>query len=566
MLGNVKVTKRHCLRQSGRPPKRIKLVSIAMLMALSLHILGAPVVKETKVWAAEPGKASRLASAVPSDLPGLLSAAFKNSPMLKTAALDLEEALQGKKQLDAALKPQLSIAAQHKLENAANNAAVMGAYREVVSAAVRDAFEHEPPVPPPPTDNINTTMGSVTWYQKLGPDNQLKALINRGNTAYAMAEIGLKEARASLVVAVQPGYYGVLRAYNGLSLAVKAEEHQKLNLDAEIAQQELGTRTPLDVLKEKNAYLEAQKTTETAKIGVEMAVMSLLQTIGQDTRGSITRDDALDWAKVLADGYHVKVEPWQIDFDQAYDHMLLHRPEINQLKHQETLAQIALDEVRNDRDWNIKLSGQYVLDETVLQSSIDSDKTWISTAARSKMSDMPDFLGADPAGGVGSGTGNTDASSGLEIDDPWQVELSASYSFGDGGRKKADLLAKEAALEKASLRRAVAEDGFYLELNGAVKELKQLWQAYLLAQEGKRAADETLKQLELMHELGSLTSKEVREGQLMVAQAENLVLDAGLNYNGQKTKIWAMVGIDSEIMLHAVAGENWDILKQGADS
>ncbi|NLK07139.1 MAG: TolC family protein, partial [Firmicutes bacterium] len=316
----------------------------------------------------------------------------------------------------------------------------------------------------------------------------------------------------------------------------------------------------------KNAYLEAQKTTETAKIGVEMAVMSLLQTIGQDTRGSITRDDALDWAKVLADGYHVKVEPWQIDFDQAYDHMLLHRPEINQLKYQETLAQIALDEVRNDRDWSIKLSGQYVLDETVLQSSIDSDKTWISTAARSKMSDMPDFLGADPAGGVGSGTGNTDASSGLEIDDPWQVELSASYSFGDGGRKKADLLAKEAALEKASLRRAVAEDGFYLELNGAVKELKQLWQAYLLAQEGKRAADETLKQLELMHELGSLTSKEVREGQLMVAQAENLVLDAGLNYNGQKTKIWAMVGIDSEIMLHAVAGENWDILKQGADS
>ncbi|NLK07160.1 MAG: TolC family protein [Firmicutes bacterium] len=254
MLGNVKVTKRHCLRQSGRLPKRIKLVSIAMLMALSLHILGAPVVKETKVWAAEPGKASRLASAVPSDLPGLLSAAFKNSPMLKTAALDLEEALQGKKQLDAALKPQLSIAAQHKLENAANNAAVMGAYREVVSAAVRDAFVHEPPVPPvippPPTDNINTTMGSITWYQKLGPDNQLKALINRGNTAYAMAEIGLKEARANLVVAVQSGYYGVLRAYNGLSLAVKAEEHQKLNLDAEIAQQELGTRTPLDVLKE----------------------------------------------------------------------------------------------------------------------------------------------------------------------------------------------------------------------------------------------------------------------------------------------------------------------------
>ncbi|HHV94230.1 MAG TPA: TolC family protein, partial [Firmicutes bacterium] len=144
--------------------------------------------------------------------------------------------------------------------------------------------------------------------------------------------------------------------------------------------------------------------------------------------------------------------------------------------------------------------------------------------------------------------------------DPWRVELSLSYRFGDGGARRAQLDAKMAAVEKARLQVKMAEDGCYLELKSCLQQLDQALRAYELALQGEQAAKETLEQLESMYELGSVTGKEVREGRLMVIQAQNRVLDAALTYEAAKAKLAVAMGIHPEALMAAVGRNQWDRL------
>ena len=63
-----------------------------------------------------------------------------------------------------------------------------------------------------------------------------------------------------------------------------------------------------------------------------------------------------------------------------------------------------------------------------------------------------------------------------------------------------------------------------------------------------------------MYELGSVTGKEVREGRLMVIQAQNRVLDAALTYEAAKAKLAVAMGIHPEALMAAVGRNQWDRL------
>ena len=529
MLRRVKV-----ISHRGHVPRTISILAILLTMAVITTTL--PVNAMESVGILEGSRElAELAS-----LADILKVAMENSPSLKIAKMEQEEALAGKRQVSAALKPQLTIAGQHRVENAVNSPNLtIGP----IGAGVMD-----------PDDRLNTTIGSLTWYQQLGPNAQLKGALGQAEVGTDIALLRQEQALKELVVAIEAGYHGVLRAYNGLALAREAQEHARLNVVAEEARQSLGTATPLDVLKEKNTYLEAQQAAQAAEMGVEMAVLALLQTMGQET---VDTDTALGWAKQLATSHQMMVQPWEVDVSAAFQYMTLHRSELAMARKQATMAEIALNQVKGERDWTVKLSGQYAPDEkTMVQSSVDSNQTWVSTVVRTEPPKLPE-IPPGSAGGMGGAMDYTSIMEGIDVD-PWQVDLNVSYRFGDGGAKKAQIVAKEAALEKARLQVAMAEDGFYLELNGAIQQLNQLWRGYLLALEGEQAARETLAQLELMYELGSVTNKEVREGQLMVAQASNKVLDAGLRYEAQKSKVAATIGVDGQILIQAITRNQWE--------
>ena len=477
-------------------------------------------------------------------LEDLLEVAVANSTSLQMANWELQVAQGTRSQVGAALKPQLNVAAQHKVENAANN---LGAIAHINAQQVD------------PDDRFSSTMASLTWAQQLGASPTLKSAIQQADIGTEIANLRREQALAELVAQVQTGYHGVVRAYNGLKLAEAARQHAKLNLKAKEDQLSLGTATPLDVLKEKNSYLEAENGVHAARMGLELATRALLQTIGL---GDIATEEALPWAEGLAEGEGPELEKWDIDLDAAYGHALAKRPEVIMVGKQKAIAEIAVTQVKEERDWTVKIAGQYIPnDKTVLQSSIDSNRTLVTTVVRTEKDELPPLTsgsnGDSPFDmGLGGYGGSSEAP---ELDvDPWQVELSLSYRFGDGGAKKAQLMAKEAALEKAGLQVEMAKDMVYLELNSLRQELGQKWRAYQLALEGEKAAKETLSQLELLYELGSITGKEVREGRIMVLQAESRVLDAHLSYEAHKCKLAVAVGISGETLAEAVARGQWD--------
>mgnify|MGYP000886524144 FL=1 len=476
-------------------------------------------------------------------LEDLLEVAVANSTSLQMANWELQAAQGTRSQVGAALKPQLNVAAQHKVENAANN---LGAIAHINAQQVD------------PDDRFSSTMASLTWAQQLGASPTLKSAIQQADIGTEIANLRREQALAELVAQVQTGYHGVVRAHNGLKLAEAVREHTKLNVEAKEDQLFLGTATPLDVLKEKNAYLEAENGVQAARMGLELTTRALLQTMGL---GEVSTEEVLTWAQGLAEANRPGIEKWDVDFDAAYTYALAARPELIMVGKQKAMAEIALDQVKEERDWTVKLAGQYgPNDKTILQSSIDSNRTLMTTVVRTEREELPP-LTRDYPGGLGSysssGNGGLPEAPNLDVD-PWQVELSLSYRFGDGGAKKAQLMAKEAALKKTGLQVELAKDGIRLELNSLWQELGQKWRAYQLALEGEKAAKETLSQLELLYELGSVTGKDVREGRIMVLQAESRVLDAHLSYEAHKCKLAVAMGISGETLAKAVARGQWD--------
>ncbi len=470
-------------------------------------------------------------------LEDILKVAVANNHSVKIAEISIEEALAGGREVEAALRPQLNLAGQYVRENVANNPADLLAQLEELSG-------DEP---------ISTTVGSLTYYQQLAPTAQIRGFQRQADIGTDVARMAKDQAVASTIVTVQEGYFNVLRAYSGLLAALAARDHAQLNLEAVERQLELGTATPLDVLKGKTAVLEAENNLQMASTGLELAVLGLLNSMGFS---SVDGETAIAWAEQLAQSRDSSIIPWEIELNEAYAYALEHKLELAMARKQLEMAESAYRVVKEERDWTLSLTGKYQpADDIVLNSSIDSNLALMITAAKSK-TELPEAFDTldDILKLVGGSTADESGP------DPWRVELSLSYRFGDGGARRAQLDAKMAAVEKARLQVKMAEDGCYLELKSCLQQLDQALRAYELALQGEQAAKETLEQLESMYELGSVTGKEVREGRLMVIQAQNRVLDAALTYEAAKAKLAVAMGIHPEALMAAVGRNQWDRL------
>ena len=112
------------------------------------------------------------------------------------------------------------------------------------------------------------------------------------------------------------------------------------------------------------------------------------------------------------------------------------------------MAESAYKALKEERDWTVTLVGQYQPDdEVILRSSVDSNLALM--VAATKVEYKAPEIDWDKLGMFGYMQSQAASPSGGEQSsvDPWQVELSFSYRYGDGGARQAKLDAKEAALE-----------------------------------------------------------------------------------------------------------------------
>ena len=495
-------------------------------------------------------------------LEDILQTAVANNQSVKIAELGIQEALAGGREVNAALRPQLNLTAQHTHENLANSPAILGE----IWGRVSDALDLPLGTPIPShlyEEQQSTTIGTLSYYQQLAPTPQIRGFQDQAEIGADLALLAREQALCNTITSVQERFFNVIRAHNARLAALAARDHAELNLQAAEEKADLGIVTPLDVLKERNSYLEAENNLQDATTGLELAVLALLQSMGL---APVDGETALAWADYLAQGWEGGIAAWQIQLDEAYAYAIDHKLELAMARKQLEMAESAYKAVKDERDWTVTLAGQYQPDdEVILRSSIDSNFGLMAAATKVEYREpdidlrkLLDELGMPGGMQLSMNSGGGQSSGKQSSVDPWQVELSFSYRFGDGGARRAQLDAKAAALEKVRLQLELAKDGCYLELHSHLQGLDQARRAYELAVEGEWAAWETLEQLESLYELGSVTGKEVREGRLLVIQAENRVLDAALAYEAAKAKLAAAMGVAPEALIAAVASNQWD--------
>ena len=164
-----------------------------------------------------------------SSLQDILQVAMVNNPSIQIANWELQEALAGRSEVSVALKPQFTIAGQHKVENLANSPAMVQGIILGMEQAIRKQFPEKVAEDLIETgaiyaaidydDRVSTTIGSLTYYHQLKPTAQLRGLTKQAEIGSEIAVLRKEQATKDAILAAQSSYYDVLRAHSGLQLA-----------------------------------------------------------------------------------------------------------------------------------------------------------------------------------------------------------------------------------------------------------------------------------------------------------------------------------------------------------
>ncbi len=493
-------------------------------------------------------------------LADVLLIAIQTDKRIQLSDVQIKEIVASLIGLQANLRPQINFNAEYKLENLANNP--VGAFYSIRGADL--------------DDRISTRSGSVSIVQQLGPNNQLRGALERTKLGLEVSALQKEQSVISLITSVQEYYHGILKSYSAVELAELALDHARRNL--EIAKQKEGENvfTPLDVLREQNALMTAENQWQMAKNGLNISILGLLQLVGLDLEYLPVGQD---WTQnMVATHSHDGAVYWDISFAQATEYAWENRGELQMLKKQWEIAQVEYQTAANNRDWTATLNGRYLYDDFVFQSSLDSNQRLMGTIYHSNIQypevleldedwrdqdwykDLPDeqrdFFD-DLWDELGNVVGGELVSGNQDTPNPWQVSVSVSYRFGDGGVRKADLDRLTLAIEKAQLQYESAREGIYLELYALHQQLVQDWQVYQLHRYQVEEAQETLARMEKMHGYGSLTEKDLMEGRLLVKKATNDLQTAQLTYQTQQTKLAVAMGVGIGELLQGVSSGYW---------
>lgn len=471
----------------------------------------------------------------------LLEIAKEEDPTIQSMELQLREAEAGLRGLYGALDPQLIISGEHMVENVVHHS--------IASQFVSIEFEWEDEIYKvellEPHELIHTTIGSITIAHQLGFNASLRKALERATLGQEMSILQKEEGLSQLALQVKSSFHRVLKAYYNMQLAQEVVEHAKWNLEMVQHRESEKTATMLDVLQEKNALFEAENQRSTAKMGLQIATLGLLQTIGLEPSHHHHVESFVE----QFDPYKKReVEEWSLDLDRAIDFALKNRPEIRLAKMQLEMAEIDLEEHIETRDWTINLTGRYMMDDYIFDGSLDSNRLFRGTVATSKIR-WPDDTIEDLLG-----SSNMDT-------DPWQVGVQINYTFGHESRKESEEEMLLSTSKRGEIQYNTAKDGIYLEVYSLYQQLEQSWRSYQFALKAEREAEETYKKLEEMYNLGSATKKNLLEGSLFLTQAKNHVLSTSLDYRLQKGEFARALGIDSSTLEQALVGNiKWSLL------
>lgn len=482
----------------------------------------------------------------------LLDIAVQHDPSMRLAEIQIEEAQAGLSSIQAALRPRLIIGGDHQVENVINHPTArqfmsigdLDQLIETIEEELGIELEIELGIDLlEPHEVVQTSMVSITLAQQLGANAPLRSALAKAAIGEQISILQRQQALSQLALQVQSRYHSMLKAYHNLVLAQQLVANAVQSLEMTEYRQSIGEATSLHVLQEKNALFEAENHLSAAQVGLDVSVLALLQSIGLD-RSYLPEVEGFVAGFLLQEGR--QLQKWVLDFETAVNAALENRTELIMARNQIQLAELDYREHQETKDWSINLTGRYMVDEYIIDGSLDSNRLLRGTVMTAETKWPSDDIEDLMAGVSGTDTG-TDT-------DPWQVGINISYTFGDGRMKKAEEERLLLSTERAQLQYSSAQDGIYLETYTAYQQLEQAWRVYQLALEGQKEAEETYNNLEQMYHMGSVTENTLLEGALYVTQARHQAFSTGLDYRAQKGELARTIGLDAAVLLQALVG------------
>lgn len=452
------------------------------------------------------------------------------SPKIQASKYQVIQAEASVEALEAMLRPQLVATADHTRQNALNTASMFSMF--------------DPNFDPDEIRSSSTV--ALTFAQQLGASNQLRAGLDKAEIGEALSKLQQEQTISEVLVGTNQAYYGFLRAYQGLELARLAYRHGEEELAITRQKQAAGTATPLDVLRRQNELSEAQNSVAQAETGFRLALLNLAQLLDEQPP-LLAEGEA--WAEVLLANEQQEVDLWDISLAEALDEGMKNRIELELLAKQRELARIDLKEKQQARDWTVDVQGRYVKDDWILQSSVDTERSFSTTVVRNFPDDNEDdFDLAEQIGRIGASGESSDSADELDSN-PWQVTLGVNWQFGDGGASKAEEKRLEAAFLETEAQFKQARDGIYLEIHSLWEQTRQAERSLGLSRQRLEEARETYQQLETLFELGTVTQTQLLEGQLLLQQAINGINEARWDYQQNKLELGVAIGLSSQQLI-----------------
>lgn len=444
----------------------------------------------------------------------LLTVALANSRDIKAAEYQLAAARAGLKQVEAYLNPQFQATASYSVAN----------YPESIIEVVKDTKR--------------TTTGTLTWMQQLGPNKTLQTGLDKGSIAVEQALLQKEQAVVEVIIAVQAAYHNVINAQQGIKVAEEALANAQRKLSTTQRQVADGTASLVDLLTAENELLQAQNSVSAARMGLDMALLALLQTVGVDS----TLAEARAWAERFVEAEDLTPVKWTVDLDAAVEYAKHNRLDLAMLQKQLEMAKLDIDAVASRRDWKLSLTGTTIRNEWILTGSVDTDRLLVATVARTKVK------------------GSEENPLLASVEEPWQVTAEFSYRFGDGGAKDAELEQAQAIYNSLQMQYEKLLNAIYLDVFSTRENMLQAWRVYEQSLKAREQAKAVYEQLEQAYAVGSISEQELLAGALLVTKAEADVIAAGLSYESSQTRFAASLGVPIETFLAGVSGKKWPVL------
>lgn len=483
----------------------------------------------------------------------VLERALQESPVVERSHWQAVQAEASLQELDAALRPQLQFSGEHNRQAAGLN-----------PLSALQGWQSD--------DVLWDTQAALTIVQQLGANWQLQGGLNQAQLGVELADIQSSQAVIDVMLEVQQSYLGVLQAHAAWELAELNAANAKANLAVAEDRRRQASATELDVLRERNTVYQAETQLEQAKSGFRVAALRLLQLVAQDV--DQPEETLLSWAAQQRRKLHHDVQPWLPVFDAAWEYAQRQRTDLRSLDKQVQLAEIRRDTAAGGRDWSVSLSGTYLLDDYVMTGSVNSDRTLMATLARRWQTereasgwplpeldwdaidldeeDLPDWLK-----NWFDELAEMDQAPAGEGSNPWQLGLSVSYRFGDGGAGRAEIQRLEAAVQEAVSQSRSAEQLVYLDVYNAHQRLLQTHRAWVSAVEHRGEVNETLQRMEQMLERGVMAQRDMDEGQLLLLSAELQVMQGFAEFKEQQARFAAAVGLGIDEVRHGLVHGTW---------